>query len=288
MLKIIKALLTISLLSLFVSCYGSWNFLYEGNNVDKRTRSLRYISDSTDEEFQNAHISNLSGQYNVLIVSDLHFGNTKKDVNCSSIFAWLESHQGDSDFPEFAISLGDVVDLGRQNEYDLYNEFCNRLLNYGIKVVFNTCGNHDIYQGNWENWKSNCYPHTSLYKFKTSRFSWYSLDTASGTIGINQYNLIHANLESDSRPKIIFTHYPFVRFNVEPSNMAETTERNLLISDFANNNVKCVLGGHNHTQTEDNLGFMDYGIPSFGYDNVWAILHVNEDAGTAYVEYIRG
>ena len=68
--------------------------------------------------------------------------------------------------------------------------------------------------------------------------------------------------------------------------MAETTERNKLLSDFAKNNVVCVLGGHNHTQTYDNLGYPDYGIPSFAYGEAWGMLHVDEAAGRAEIEFI--
>ena len=68
--------------------------------------------------------------------------------------------------------------------------------------------------------------------------------------------------------------------------MAETTERNKLISDFSKNKVLCVLGGHNHKRFSDDLGFMDYGLPSFAYSGAWGLLHVDEDKGEAWLEYI--
>ena len=285
--KITRSCLIVFFIFLLSACYGSWNFLYEGNNVDERTKNLKYISNSTDNDFAAADISSLSGKYTVLVFSDTHFGNKKKDVDCAELYDWLDRLKGKPDYPVFAISLGDVVDLGKQNEYDMYLKFCKKLqTEYGIKMIFNACGNHDIYQGNWDNWEKNCYPHTSFYKFKTSKFSWYCLDTASGTIGLKQYQKIHDALENDSRPKIVFTHYRFVRFNLATANMAETTERNKLISDFSKNKVKVVLGGHNHDQTEDNLGFMAYGLPSFGYGEKWGLLHVDENAGKASLEFI--
>lgn len=275
------------LLSLLSSCYGSWNILYEGNNVDERTKSLRYISNKNDEEFAAAGIASLKGKYTVLVISDTHFGNKKKDIDYSLLFNWLDQLKGKPDYPVFAIHLGDAVDIGNQYEYDLYLNFCNKLKNdYGIKLIFNSCGNHDIYQNNWDNWEENCYPHTSFYRFNTSRFSWYCLDTASGTIGIKQYKKLCEELEKDSRPKIIFTHYRFIRFNIDCTNMAETTERNLLISDFYRNNVKAVLGGHNHDPTEDNLGFYNYGIPSLGYYEKWGLLHVDEKAGEVSLDFL--
>lgn len=280
-------LIITAFLSLLISCYGSWNFLYEGNNVDERTEEFNLLSSSTDNSFSTAGISSLSGKYTVLIISDTHFGNAKKDINCAPLYNWLERTRGKSEYPVFAICLGDVVDLGRQEEYDMYCAFCKKLQNeYGIRLIFNTCGNHDIYQGNWENWKKNCYPHKTFYKFQTSKFSWYSLDTASGTIGLNQYTILTEEMKTDPRPKVVYTHYPFVRFNRDTSNMAETTERNKLISDFAKNNVKCVLGGHLHKASIDNLGFMNYVLPSFGYDESWGLLYIDEDSETISFEFI--
>ena len=279
--------ISILLISL-VSCYGSWNFWYEGNDVDKRTEKLKYITDSSDSKFAASGISALSGKYTVLVISDTHFGRKRAPIDCDSLFDWLEEKRGTEKFPAFAICLGDAVDLGRQDEYDEYIEFCDKLMNdYGISIVMNSCGNHDIYQGHWDNWKSNCYPHTSFYKFCTEKLSWYSLDTASGTIGINQYELLKSDLKRDSRIKIIFTHYPLIQSTLVCANMAETTERNKLISDFAKNKVICVLGGHNHIDFYEDVGFKDYGLPSFGYSGVWGLLTVDENKRTASLDLIN-
>ena len=99
--------------------------------------------------------------------------------------------------------------------------------------------------------------------------------------------LLHSALEHDSRSKIIFTHYPFVQSTLVCANMAETTERNKLISDFAKNNVICVLGGHNHIKFYEDIGFKDYGLPSFGYLNVWGLLYVDEGAKSVTLKYIN-
>ena len=280
--------LIITILLFFSSCYGSWNFWYEGNDVDYRTKNLTQITPDTDSAFAASGISSLKGKYTVLILSDIHFGKKHKKVDCDVLYQYLERIEGSEDYPSFAICLGDAVDVGFKEQYEEYTEFCRVLQNkYHISLIFNSVGNHDIYQNNWDNWADSCYPHTSFYKFKTNAFSWYSLDTGSGTIGQQQYRLFMNDIKNDPRPKIIFSHYPFVRFNFNCSNLPETTERNKLISDFARNRVVCVLGGHNHTRTYDNLGFPDYGIPSFGYGQEWGLLYVDEDAGSVHLEYIK-
>ena len=281
-------LISIFLLTL-VSCYGSWNFFYEGNDIDERTKNLRYLTETTDPRFSQSGVASLDGSYTVLVFTDSHFGNKVKPINKEKLFTWLDGLKGTSDYPSFAICLGDATELGRRNDFDLYRDFCRELERvYDLHLVFNSCGNHDLYQNNWDNWERECYPHTSFYKFQTQKFSWYCLDTGSGALGMKQYEKLLDDFKLDSRPKIIFTHYPFVRFNINCSNMADTTERNLMISDFSKNNVKCLLGGHNHTQTFDDLGFKNYGIPSFGYSERWGLLQVDENAGSVELQFISG
>ena len=272
------------------SCYGAWNFWDPGNDVDKRTQKLTRLTAQNDSDFAAAGISELKGKYTVLVISDAHFGNKKKDINTKALYDFLDKLKKESPekYPKFMLSLGDSVDIGFSEFFEKYKSFCDTLeKDYGISLILNSCVNHDIYQNNWENWEKTCYPHTSFYKFKTDKISWYCLDTASGALGLNQYKILKQDIENDSRPKIIFTHYPFVRFNYNCSNMAETTERNLMISTFYKNKVICLLGGHNHTRTFDDLGFPDYGIPSFGYDQEWGLLFVDEDAASARLEYYK-
>ena len=279
MKKFFNLLITFIAFSLlFSSCYGSWNIFYEGNNVDNRTGNLLNISPALE----------YSGNYNVLVLTDTHFGYSMKEAPLPALYNWLESVKNTPAAPVFAICLGDAVDTGAQEQYNEYLNFCNTLMTvYGIKVVFNSCGNHDIYQSHWGNWQANCYPHTSFYKFETAGFSWYSLDTGSGTISRQQYDIFVKAISNDSKPKVVFSHYPLSEYRLA-FGLGETTERNLLIHNFLKNNVKCYMGGHNHYTHYENLGFNDYCCPSFRFNNSWAVLHINESAGTAVVEFIGG
>ena len=76
------SLIVVSLIAIlivtFTACYGSWNFFYEGNSVDERTKGMKYLSDAGDSRFAASGISSLNGKYTVLVVTDTHFGNTRK------------------------------------------------------------------------------------------------------------------------------------------------------------------------------------------------------------------
>ena len=286
MKKYIFLFLILILSFTFVSCYGSWNIFYDGNYVESRTESILKL-DSSDADFSKSDLANLGGSYNVLVLTDLHFGSKKGEPPFNSLFNWLDSVKGSKDAPVFALSLGDSSDVGNKSELDEYLKFCRQLTEeHGIKIIFNTCGNHDMYQGHWDNWKVSCYPHTSFYKFQTKGLSWYALDTASGTIGSNQYEILKKEFAQDSNPKIIFTHYPLTEFRMFGIGLCETTERNLLLDLFVKNNVECYIAGHNHYIRNSYFGFNEYCCPSFRYNKKWAVLHVDGEKGTAYIEYI--
>ena len=66
-------------------------------------------------------------------MTDLHFGNEKKKVETEKLYNWLTQLKGSENFPAFALSLGDSVDMGFLSEYKEYISFCNKLQNdYGI------------------------------------------------------------------------------------------------------------------------------------------------------------
>ncbi len=171
-----------------ISCYGSWNIFDEGNDPDHRADSILNLTAGNDQTFKNSGVAYLNGRYNVLVLTDLHFGADAVKAPFDTLYEWLDSVKNTPDFPAFVISLGDSSDTGKKDDLKEYQSFCQKLLdNYNLKIVFNCCGNHDLYQGHWDNWKESCYPHTSFYKFETQGFSWYSLDTGSGRVGKKQY-----------------------------------------------------------------------------------------------------
>ena len=275
---------------MLTSCYGSWNIFYKGNDVDYRTTSMLKVgtaSDPNQSVFTASGVSSVSGTYKVLVLSDIHAGYTGRTPPDRKLFRWLNSVKDTSEAPQFMLCLGDTSDTGEQSQFDEYNAFCQKLKDdYDIKLIFNAAGNHDIYQSHWDVWKKNCYPYTSFYKFETAGFSWYCLDTASGTISKQQYDILTSELAGDTKPKVVFSHYPLSEYNLA-FGLGDTTERNLLISKFIKSNVKCYLGGHNHYSKETWLGFPDYECPSYRYNYSWTVVTVNESTGSVTAEFFK-
>lgn len=270
-----KQIILLTLLSsLFVSCeymkYGADNLFYSGNSVLNRAKEIKTLQTG---------LENVEGEYSFIVITDYHFGSTHSDapkLPDQRFFEWIENFPAETK-PKFCVSLGDSADTGGDegdNQFIEFRKFTDKVESYGIKF-FNVVGNHDLYNSGWEFWKKNCYPYTSFYNFKTSDISFYALDTGTGNLGTKQMNSLKNALKNDSMPKIIMTHYPLYTDNFFFC-MEDTTERNLLIKYFAENNAKMYLSGHLHWYEEvDYSSYKAYVLPSYRYKGKWALVKVN-------------
>ena len=70
--------------------------------------------------------------------------------------------------------------------------------------------------------------------------------------------------------------------------MQNTTERNLLISMLAKNNVKAILSGHTHSTNFTNFGkFTEYNFSSVITYNDIGIVTVNQNDNSVYAKVIN-
>lgn len=271
MKKILIPFVFLSLL--FSSCkYAANNIFYEKNSVVNRVKGLTDL---------DVDYSGLGEHYSFCVITDIHAGSIKEDappLNHNLLLSWIDSLPP-AQKPAFCLCLGDVADTGSEEQDLEYLVFVDKIESRGIKV-FNAVGNHDIYQSGYDNWEKYCYPHTSFYRFETPDFNFYALDTGTGNIGTKQYNFLKNTLSSDSKPKIIFTHYPLFTDRFFFS-MEDTTERNLLIDLCAKNKVKLYISGHIHKYEENDFGsFKTHAIPSYRYQSKWAYVTVDGENTT--------
>lgn len=257
---------------LYTSCrYCADNLFYSGNYVENRI--FRTITKLDDNPVIN------KSKYKVLVITDIHCGGTGNNNTWTPLFSYLDSLKGTENYPEFCISLGDSADHGDIPEYEEYTHYLKILENeYSLKT-FNAIGNHDCYQSGWDHWNKYCYPFTSYYKFETANFSYYFLDTGTGTLGTTQLQNLKIEMSKDPKYKIVSTHYPLFT-NTFLFCTEDTTERNELMDLYARTDVKMVLGGHIH-KSELNFfdDYVEFTLPSFRYQQKWGILTVDETTG---------
>ncbi|MFA6856010.1 MAG: metallophosphoesterase [Treponema sp.] len=278
-----KKILTIVCFLVFVYLLSSC--AYGINDLFGREDSVRTRAESLTQLKIPASVSGSDVSYTVAVITDVHFGADKSRNVDDAFLSWLDNLKETSGFPKFVLCLGDVAEHGYESEIADYNTFCSKIRKYNIEV-YSILGNHDLYNGGWQYWKKIIKPETSFYHFKTNNFSWYFLDTGNGTLGSHQYSVLIDALENDNAPKVICMHYPLYAQGHFYFCLQDSIERNLLIAYFADSNVRLVLDGHTHQYNYTDLGFIEYNVPGFLEKGRWALVKVDESAGTVTPELV--
>jgi 3',5'-cyclic AMP phosphodiesterase CpdA len=274
-----KKIVFFALSLIFLSCkYGLNEFLSRNDDVNDRSQSLRDVSPPA-----SSAIPPSPAIFTCLILTDVHFG-APEYAPIDELIAWINSLQP-QDKPLFCLVLGDLVESGKESQYKEYAAFTARLKDETGMSAFDTyavAGNHDLYNSGWKYWKQYAAPHLSYYRFSAAGFSWYFLDSANGTLGANQLYDFIDRAKSDSRPKLIFSHYPVYAGGVFYFSMSNSRERALLLDTFARTNTKLVLTGHWHEGGSYDFGaFKETTLKAFRQKKKWYTLAVDETAGTA-------
>ncbi len=257
---------------------GLFKVFSHGDSVYERVDSL--------EEVPAPSPTVSDGKFAFLLVSDVHFGNESYSRRDEAFFEKLQELKDTlNPPPSFCVCLGDVVENGDvESEWKDYKAWCERVEGLIGNKVYTTTGNHDLYNEGWDFFEEYAYPYTGFFHFETQGFSFYFLDTGSGSMGSKQYDLFTDKAESDDKPKIICTHYPVygtAKFFQDYYTLQNTEEADSLITFFENNNVKLYLSGHMHALHENELGsFTELVIPCFADNHKFAIVTVNTNENT--------
>jgi len=269
--------------------FGLQELFWRADPVDRRSKELVKL---TGSEFP-FDTNTMPVKYDCLLITDVHFGNDHYSVHQDAFFKSLGEYRSKHSAPGdpqilFCIALGDIADHGRAAEFDAYEAFQKGITDRGLPV-YNVVGNHDLYNSGWKLWKKACFPHKSAYYFETKKFEWYFVDTGNGTLGRPQFYDLKEKLQSSSKPKFIFTHYPLYGNAIQYFSLSNPRERAELVSLCAQNNVKMYCSGHYHRGAYYGYGrFEEFTLKAFGHYRKYYILHVddNETAPTFSVETV--
>ena len=267
--------------------FGLQELFWRADPVDRRSKELVELTGS-----ELSFKSGMTSKYDCLLITDVHFGNDHYSVHQDAFFKSLEEYKAEHSSPSdpqilFCIALGDIADHGRAAEFDRYEAFQKRITTEAGLPVYNVVGNHDLYNSGWKLWEKACFPHKSAYYFETKNFEWYFVDTGNGTLGRPQFYDLKKKLQSSSKPKFIFTHYPLYGNAIQYFSLSNPRERAELISLCAKNNVKMYCSGHYHRGAYYGYGrFEEFTLEAFGHYRKYYILHVDEDAQTFSVETV--
>lgn len=271
---------------LFTSCeYGPQDAFFRASNSDNRTKSFY--------ELENSEAPHPAGDvYTVAVFSDLHFGKKDETRHEKDFLDWLEQAKVDGNAPAFCICMGDIADHGLKSEFEDYLDFVEKVeAILGEGRVYNVLGNHDLYNDGWNSYSKMCFPYKSFYGFKTKTFSWYCIDSASGSLGSRQYKKIKALFDKDSAPKIVMTHIPAYSNPMDSLGyftFQNTYEADMLLTLYAKNNVKLVLNGHIHRAYKNYFNHcIELTVPSTTTAGKWTVLTIDESNATVKEELVQ-
>ncbi len=257
--------------------YGLDEAIYREDSFRRRSVSLTEMNDSPTQSL----VSSLGPKYTVLIISDMHYGKSGHSQHEDELLSWIDSLPA-SKRPAFCINLGDTADHGLPGELDSFLAFESRL-KQRIPNVYNIVGNHDLYNSGWSGWKEKMYPHNSFYHFETSAFSWYFLDSGSGTLGKRQMDEFEKVLRNDSKQKIVSLHYPIYSDKISMlscGTLQDEHEANRLVTLFLDNKVALVLDGHTHRYFRNDFGsFLELNVSTMMKQCSFALVTVDEESG---------
>ncbi|MDR2446264.1 MAG: metallophosphoesterase [Treponema sp.] len=291
MKKMKKAAALVALCLAFAACkdeYGLDEFLNRADDVNARSAYITDIGVPVIDE-KEMYKPNPQGNkpfgnnYTVLILADIHFGahSDHPDLPYDEFFQWLDEKKATNALPVFCLVLGDNAEAGAEKEYLQFKELSDKLENEYTMPVYSIVGNHDLYNDGWRQYTKYCKPYISYYHFNTGTFSWYALDSGSGTLGGSQLKNFVSKLKEDTNPKIVFSHYPTYGGGNFYFSLSDPHERAALISAFAKNNVKIVLEGHQHPGSFYDFGsFKEYNVSAFRDRQSWHLLTVDEESET--------
>lgn len=252
---------------------GLYKVFDHGEKVDERADRLVTIPSPTVAP----------GSYSFVVVSDVHFGNSSYDRDDEAFYNVLRHLKATLDpAPCFTISLGDVVEKGGdEEEWEDYWNWCKVVEGILGNRVYTTTGNHDLYNEGWDYFEDYTYPGTGFFRFENpvNGFSFYFLDTGSGSMGTDQYDMFKNAVRKDSCPKIVSTHYPAYgtsKFFQDYYVLQNTEEADKLITLCDQENVKLYLSGHMHVHHVNDLGsFTEVVLPCYAVEHEFLIVTVH-------------
>lgn len=268
------------------SCgYGALELFHHGDFVDERADQMKELYQGR----VGPTFASLSGTYTFVIFTDPHYGSKRSEnIDEDEFLEWMDGLPADQS-PKFCVCLGDIAERGERKEFLKYCDFVEKIESRGIPVL-NIVGNHDLFNSGWDDFSDLCFPYTSFYRFKSSAFSFYALDTGSGSLGPKQFKKLKSAMQSDPRPKIVFSHYPIYgsgMYGLSYYCLQNEEESTRLITLFEKEDVTDVYAGHVHHHQSKELG--DYTERCFDtlFNQEWALVTVNETTGKTSTKTIR-
>jgi 3',5'-cyclic AMP phosphodiesterase CpdA len=162
--------------------------------------------------------------------------------------------QSKSDGDAFAVVAGDLTNTGIDSELATWRTQVAAV----ALPVFPAIGNHDIFFGGWNRYKSII--GRSIYSFDAGDVHFTVLDSANGTFGEDQLHWLEDDLRATRKPlKAIMMHFPiYIGEFSSLYKISSDEEVTIFKSLMYKYGVQLVISGHYHGHGESVVGGTKY------------------------------
>ncbi|MDR0909278.1 MAG: metallophosphoesterase [Spirochaetaceae bacterium] len=149
---------------------------------------------------------------------------------------------------KFVVLCGDITQSGEYSEI----QKCIDITKSWPIPCYLVIGNHDIYFGNWANWKELIGSTRYATESNDGNTKLIFLDSANGTFGAAQLDWLQHELQSAPANTFVFSHNNLWAtanpFAPDYAGFPNLQERARFISILSNSNAKAYLSGHLHKE----------------------------------------
>lgn len=204
-----------------------------------------------------------SENYRIFVHADTHIMDSRDNLE-----HFIHEYRNALDCP-LALHLGDLVDAQNHWEYmkAAYSDIPQNPAKIGGDTLFMTLGNHDLFFGQWEQYKN--YWGSSAYYFivetpSGKRDLFLILDSAEGTLGTDQMawfkEVLNWSDTQDFRHKVVCTHTHLFKSDGSQGHTSnfELEETYEIMGLLAQHDVEMYWSAHDHSREEITFNGVTY------------------------------
>ena len=237
--------------------------LFGSSDLDNRLKERNSFKFLAEDE---RNLS-LGGEYSFIVLTDTHI----EDGNAWGLEKLKDVIEADSNI-KFAVITGDITQYGTAQDVQKFIDIA-RSLNVPCYPVI---GNHDIYFGNWPNWKDRI--GSTSYRINADAATLFILDSANAYFGRDQLDWLEREMRTAAGRVFVFSHANiFVESPVDIQQFTDTKERARLVS-ILRNRAGFMFMGHVHRQTLNEAGNVQYiSIEDYRDKRVYCVVSVRQN-----------
>ena len=237
--------------------------LFGSSDLDNRLKERNSFKFLAEDE---RNLS-LGGEYSFIVLTDTHI----EDGNAWGLEKLKDVIEADSNI-KFAVITGDITQYGTAQDVQKFIDIA-RSLNVPCYPVI---GNHDIYFGNWPNWKDRI--GSTSYRINADAATLFILDSANAYFGRDQLDWLEREMRTAAGRVFVFSHANiFVESLVDIQQFTDTKERARLVS-ILRNRAGFMFMGHVHRQTLNEAGNVQYiSIEDYRDKRVYCVVSVRQN-----------